>query len=98
MVIDFRNGNVPKWEDRVARRAAAFYLEQLSFSIDDNNPGMIGLHGENINLFVEPGLALGPVLEVTVDDVEEAKRRLVKHGCETVKDEPHFPGTYVKDS
>jgi beta-lactam-binding protein with PASTA domain len=54
---------------------------------------MIGLHGENISLFIEPGPALGPVLEVTVDDVEEARRRLVEHGCEIVKDEPHFPRT-----
>jgi hypothetical protein len=36
------------------------------------------------------------VLEVTVDDVEEAERRLVKHGCEI--DGPRFPRTYVKDS
>jgi predicted enzyme related to lactoylglutathione lyase len=33
------------------------------------------------------------VLAVTVDDVEEAERRLVKHGCEIVKDAPHFPRT-----
>jgi hypothetical protein len=38
------------------------------------------------------------VLEVTVDDVEEAERRLVKHGCEIVNDGPRFPRTYVKDS
>ena len=79
------------------KAAAKFYVEQLGFAIDDNNPKMIGLHGENINLFIEPGPALGPVLEVTVDDVEAATRRLVKHGCEIVKDEPHFPRTYVKD-
>ena len=80
------------------KAAAKFYVEQLGFSIDDTNPGMIGLHGENINLFIEPGPALGPVLELTVDDVEEAKRRLVEHGCEIVKDEPYFPRTYVKDT
>ena len=79
------------------KAAAKFYVEQLGFAIDDNNPEMIGLHGENINLFIEPGPALGPVLEVTVDDVEAATRRLVQHGCEIVKDEPHFPRTYVKD-
>jgi hypothetical protein len=37
------------------------------------------------------------VLEVTVDSVEEAKRRLVENGCEIVKDEPDFPRCYVKD-
>lgn len=58
---------------------------------------MISLRGEYINLFIEPGPKLGPVLEVTVDDVDEAKRRLEKSGCEIVKDEPDFPRTYVKD-
>jgi hypothetical protein len=37
------------------------------------------------------------VLEVTVDDVREAVRRLVEKGCVVVKDEPEFPRTYVKD-
>jgi catechol 2,3-dioxygenase-like lactoylglutathione lyase family enzyme len=77
--------------------AARFYVEQLGFEITDDNPNMIGLHGKRINLFIEPGPALGPVLEVTVDDVEEAKRRLVKSGCEIVKDEPHWPRCYVRD-
>jgi hypothetical protein len=58
---------------------------------------MIGLHGKNINPFIEPGLALGPVLEVTIDDVAEATRRLVGNGSEVVKDEPEFPRIYVKD-
>ena len=46
---------------------------------------------------MEPGPALGPVLEVTVDSVEQAKHRLVENGCEIVKDEPDFPRCYVKD-
>jgi predicted enzyme related to lactoylglutathione lyase len=79
------------------KSAAAFYVEQLGFTITDDNPNMIGLHGDHINLFIEPGPPLGPVLEVTVDDVDDARRRLVKSGCEIVKDEPHFPRTYVKD-
>jgi hypothetical protein len=32
-----------------------------------------------------------------VDNVEEARARLVKNGCEIVKDEPDFPRCYVKD-
>ena len=79
------------------QKAARFYVENLGFEITDNNPKMIGLHGKHINLFIEPGPALGPVLEVTVDSVENAKARLVKNGCEIVKDEPHFPRCYVKD-
>jgi catechol 2,3-dioxygenase-like lactoylglutathione lyase family enzyme len=77
--------------------AADFYVEQLGFKITDDNPNMIGLHGKHINLFIEPGPTLGPVLEVTVDNVEEAKVRLVKNGCEIVKDEPDFPRCYIKD-
>jgi len=78
-------------------KAAAFYVEHLGFAITDETPNMTSLHGEHINLFIERGPALGPVLEVTVDSVEEAKRRLVKNGCEIIKDEPDFPRCYVKD-
>jgi predicted enzyme related to lactoylglutathione lyase len=78
------------------KKAAAFYVEQLGFEITGEEP-MLSLHGENINLFIEQGPALGPVLEVTVVSVEEAKARLVKNGCEIVKDEPHVPRCYVKD-
>jgi predicted enzyme related to lactoylglutathione lyase len=79
------------------KSAAAFYVKQLGFEITDEAPNMISLHGENINLFIERGPALGPVLEVTVGSVEEAKLRLVKNGCEIVKDEPNFPRCYIKD-
>ena len=77
--------------------AAAFYVEQLGFEMTGEDPRMISLHGRHINLFIERGPALGPVLEVTVDSVEAAKIRLTKHGCQVVKDEPDFPRTYIKD-
>ncbi|MGB7435269.1 MAG: VOC family protein [Candidatus Acidiferrum sp.] len=79
------------------KTAALFYVQQLGFEIDDSNPNMIGLHGRNINLFIEPGPSLGPVLEITVANVGEAKSRLVRNGCEIVKDEPDWPRCYVKD-
>jgi predicted enzyme related to lactoylglutathione lyase len=77
-------------------KAAAFYAEQLGFVVTGREP-MLALHGPSINLFIEQGPALGPVLEVTVANVDEATRRLVEHGCEVVKDEPHFPRRYIKD-
>ena len=78
--------------------AAAFYVKELGFEITDENPKMISLHGERINLFIERGPAMGPVLEVTVDNVAEAKLRLVTNGCEIIiKDEPNFPRCYIKD-
>jgi catechol 2,3-dioxygenase-like lactoylglutathione lyase family enzyme len=79
------------------KKAAAFYVEHLGFEITGEEPQMISLHGRHINLFIERGSALGPVLEVTVDSVEEARNRLVKSGCEVIKDEPEFPRCYIKD-
>ncbi|HTB20511.1 MAG TPA: VOC family protein, partial [Bryobacteraceae bacterium] len=78
------------------KNAAFFYVQQLGFQITGETPNMISLRGEHINLFIELGPALGPVLEVTVANVEEARRRLEKNGCEVVKDEPDFPRCYVK--
>ncbi|MGA2459484.1 MAG: VOC family protein [Terriglobales bacterium] len=63
------------------RKAAKFYVDALGFEITDKNPKMIGLHGKNINLFIEPGPPLGPVFEVTVKNVNEAKAALKKKGC-----------------
>jgi catechol 2,3-dioxygenase-like lactoylglutathione lyase family enzyme len=78
-------------------KAAKFYVKELGFEITDKNPKMVGLHGPHINLFIEPGPPLGPVLEVTVKSVKKAKANLKKKGCRVVKDEPDFPRCYVKD-
>jgi catechol 2,3-dioxygenase-like lactoylglutathione lyase family enzyme len=55
-------------------KAAQFYVEHLGFEVSDHNPKMIGLHGKHINLFIEPGPPLKPVLEVTVDNVRRPRR------------------------
>jgi len=79
------------------KKAADFYVEQLGFEVTGEDTQMISLHGKRINLFIEHGPALGPVLEVTVDSVYAARRRLVKYGCAVIKDEPDFPRCYIKD-
>jgi len=79
------------------RTAAKFYVEGLGFEITDETANMVSLHGKHINLFIERGPALGPVLEVTVKDVASAKAELQKKGCVIVKDEPQFPRCYVRD-
>jgi len=78
-------------------KAANFYVKELRFEITDQSPNLISLHGTNINLFIERGPALGPVLEVTVKNLKRAKARLRKKGCRIIKDEPEFPRCYVKD-
>ena|SRR5258708_1743382 len=77
--------------------AAAFYVRELGFEVTGETSNMISVHGPNINLFIEQGPKLGPVFEVTVDDIDKAKSRLPKKGCEIVKDEPDFPRCYVRD-
>lgn len=79
------------------KRAAEFYVDNLGFEITDATPRLISLHGRHINLFIEKGPALGPVLEVIVANVEQAKRKLVQAQCEIIKDEPDFPRCYVRD-
>ena len=79
------------------KEAARVYVEQLGFTIDAETPELVSLHGPAINLFIERGPALGPILEVLVDDVEAAKARLAAAGCEILKDEPESPRTYVRD-
>jgi hypothetical protein len=71
--------------------------QELGFEITDKNPKMVGLHGPHINLFIEPGLPLEPVLEVTVKSVKRAKANLTRKGCRVVKDEPDFPRCYIED-
>jgi hypothetical protein len=78
-------------------KSAAFYVNELGFEISGETSNLISLHGDRIDLFIERGPALGPVLEVRVKNVEEAKASLVRKGCEIIKDEPDFPRCYVRD-
>ena len=78
-------------------KAASFYVKELGFEITAKTANLVSLHGKNINLFIERGPALGPVLEVTVKSVKQAKANLLKKGCQVIKDEPDFPRCYVKD-
>ena len=55
------------------------------------------MHGLSINLFIEQGPTIGPILEVLVDDVDAARKRLVDAGCVVIKDEPASPRCYVRD-
>jgi hypothetical protein len=67
------------------------------FAITAEDPTIISLHGPQINLFIEQGPPLGPVLEVRVGNLASAKQQLTANGCEIVKDEPDFPRCYVCD-
>ncbi len=79
------------------KETALFYVEQLGFEITDETPDLISIAGKNINMYIERGPALGPVLEVTIGNVAEARERLIQNGCIVLKDEPEFPRCYVRD-
>jgi predicted enzyme related to lactoylglutathione lyase len=50
------------------------------------------------NIFLIPGVEnLGPVMELIVDDLEEAKQHLVANGCEIVRWYGKSKDCYVKD-
>jgi catechol 2,3-dioxygenase-like lactoylglutathione lyase family enzyme len=78
-------------------QAASFYVKELGFEITSKTSNMVSLHGTNINLFIEQGPTLGPVLEVTVESLQKARENLKKKGCQIIKDEPEFSRCYVKD-
>jgi hypothetical protein len=77
--------------------AAQFYVDTLGFAITETNGNLIGLRGNKINLYIERGSALGPVLEVFVKDLAEAKERLLGRACEVLKEEPEVPRIYIRD-
>jgi predicted enzyme related to lactoylglutathione lyase len=82
---------------RDPKKAARFYVKELGFKVTEKTSKMISLHGKHINLFIERGPALGPVLEVTVKSVAKTKANLQEKGCKIVKDEPEFPRVYIQD-
>lgn len=76
--------------------AADFYVQQLGFTVTAQEP-TLELKGPDINLYIEEGPKLGPILEVMVPDVAAAKARLVQAGGKVIKDEPQFPRCYIQD-
>jgi len=79
------------------KAAADFYVTVLGFAIEHETDSLISLLGQSINLFIEEGPALAPVLEVSVNDVEATAAQIVAAGGRILKDEPQFPRCYVQD-
>ncbi|HEY2071436.1 MAG TPA: VOC family protein [Rhizomicrobium sp.] len=79
------------------KEAALFYVNLLGFEITDETPEMVSLCGANINMFIERGPSLCPILEVMVPNVAEARAKLTANGALVIKDEPEVPRCYVQD-
>jgi len=78
-------------------QAADFYSATLGLEVTESRPDLVSLKGPRLNLFIERGPKLGPVLEVFVEDVAATKADLIARGCVVLKDEPAFPRCYVQD-
>lgn len=79
------------------QKAAEFYARTLGLQITEDHADLVSLRGPNLNLYLERGPKLGPVLEVFVDDIAATKSALVAQGCTILKDEPAFPRCYIQD-
>ncbi len=78
--------------------ATAFYTNVLGFTNRSNDANLADLDADPINLFVidDPELQ-GPVMELFVDDLEEAREILVANGCKVLRRRGKGQDCYIED-
>jgi catechol 2,3-dioxygenase-like lactoylglutathione lyase family enzyme len=74
------------------QKAADFYVKELGFTVTDKNPKMIGLHGKHINLFIEPGTALGPLLGLPSGALKTLRPICRRRVAKSLRTNRKFPG------
>ena len=78
--------------------AVEFYCKVLGFQNRSNNPELADFDANPINLFVlEDDEFSGPVLELFVRDLEEARDYLVKNGCQVLRWRGKGQDCYIQD-
>lgn len=77
--------------------ATAFYRDTLGLRVFLSTPDLVGLEAGAFRIFLDRAGALGPVLEFVVDDVSEARRRLLHAGCTVLSEDQAIPRLYVRD-
>jgi predicted enzyme related to lactoylglutathione lyase len=78
--------------------AVSFYSNVLGFANRSSDPAL-GDHDANpFNLFViEDDQVSGPVMELFVEDLEEARKELLLHGCQVIRWREKGQDCYIKD-
>ena len=76
--------------------AKQFYQDLLGFELTQETP-MLGFDTGSFTLYVERGAKSEPVFEYAVDDVQQAKARLMAAGCELVEENAAIPRCYLRD-
>jgi catechol 2,3-dioxygenase-like lactoylglutathione lyase family enzyme len=78
--------------------AVTFYEQVLGLRVFERRADLVGLEAGGFRLFLERAAPThGPVFELLVADVDEARRELAALGCTVELDEPDFPRVYMRD-
>ena len=78
--------------------AVDFYSKVLGFQNRSNDPDLGDMDANPINLFVlEDDEFQGPVMELFVDDLEEARKILEANGCKILRWRGKGQDCYVQD-
>jgi catechol 2,3-dioxygenase-like lactoylglutathione lyase family enzyme len=78
--------------------AIRFYETVLGLSATRHSDSLVGFETGEFCLYVEKGEPPhGPVFEYLVDDVVEAKRKLLSAGCALVEEGGSVPHCYMRD-
>lgn len=78
--------------------AVDFYTNVLGFQDRSDDPNLADLDASPLNLFVigDPEIR-GPVMELFVDDLEQARKTLVAKGCKILRWRGKGQDCYVED-
>ena len=79
-------------------KAIEFYTKVLGFPNNSSDPGTADIDANPLRMFVmkaEP--AIGVVMELFVDDLDEAKTILLENGCKVIRWEGKGKDCYIED-
>ena len=77
--------------------AARFYGSVLGLKRFLEGQSLAGFETGAFRLYVERGLAHGPVFDFLVPDLQAAKSALLSAGCALVEEDPAVPRCYIRD-
>jgi predicted enzyme related to lactoylglutathione lyase len=78
--------------------AVDFYTNVLGFENRSQDPELADLDASPLNLFIlKDDEFRGPVMELFVDDLEQAREKLVANGCQVLRWRGKGQDCYIKD-
>jgi catechol 2,3-dioxygenase-like lactoylglutathione lyase family enzyme len=79
-------------------KAVEFYTKVLGFHNRSEDPQVADLDASPLNIFIQEDAEFrGPVLELFVDDLEEARDLLVANGCKVLRWRGRKQDCYIQD-